>query len=273
MSNVKLQIKGVIRFSYLAEGGFAISKFGEAEVRKLLYDPARLLRRFALFKNLTLHSLKLQTHADFKVGLLIGDDFPQDAKDDLVDLLTDLPQAQLIQLPRMVHYRALRISFEQLGDDPDATHTATFRLDDDDAIHKGWLNHIATLAPQLIAVRRKNAPFVMVSNHGFYLDGVDPECPVSEWYEKSPASVGTTLIAPRDDWENVYKRNHRRLGEYHDCYSETMHPMFIRSVHMDNDSHALASGRQGALPKDEIEEHLRQGFGHSFDSLRKISVS
>jgi hypothetical protein len=135
VSEVKLQIKGLIRFSYLSEGGFALSKLGHDAVQKILYDPERLMRRFALFEHLTLRSLQLQTNADFRVGILIGESFPRYARDHLENLLSNVPQAQIIQLPHMVHYRAIRVGFEELGNNPAATHTATFRLDDDDALH------------------------------------------------------------------------------------------------------------------------------------------
>ena len=76
----KLQIKGLIRFSYLSENGFAKSEQGMTEMREMLYDPARLDRRFALFERLALHSLALQDDQDFKVAVLIGDSFPDAAR-------------------------------------------------------------------------------------------------------------------------------------------------------------------------------------------------
>ena len=269
----KLQIKGLIRFSYLTEGGFAISEQGEEVARKTIYDPDRLLRRFALFENLTLRSLKLQSNPAFRMGILIGDDFPRDAAHHLATLLADVPQARIIRLPRMVHYRATRIAFEKMGDDPEATHTATLRLDDDDAIHKDWMAHIARLAPALSDARGHDAPLVIAANRGFYFDLNNPQNPVSEWYEKQPISVGTTLIAPRGTPENIYLRNHRKLGQFYDCFTSVSEPMFVRAVHQDNDSHALSSGHQGKMRGPQIEEHLRTGFGLSIEDLRQTHVA
>ncbi len=269
----KLQIKALIRFSYLAEGGFAISEQGEDSARAALYDPDRLNRRFALFEALTLRSLRLQTNQDFRVGVLIGKDFPGAAARRLALLLADVPQAQIIRLPRMVHYRATRIAFEKMGDDPAATHTATLRLDDDDALHKSWIDRITQLAPGLAAARWHDAPIVVAANRGLYFDTRNTQDPVSEWFEKMPISAGTTLITPRKIWENVFLRNHRRLAEFYDCYSDVSTPMFLRSVHLDNDSHARPSGHQGRLTTEEIEEVLRDGFGLSFDDLRQINVA
>lgn len=269
----KLQIKGLIRFSYLTEGGFAISEQGEEIARKTIYDPDRLLRRFALFENLTLRSLKLQTNQAFQIGVLIGDDFPRDAAHHLATLLADVPQARIIRLPRMVHYRATRIAFEKMGDDPEATHSATLRLDDDDAIHKDWMAHIARLAPVLNGARGHDGPLVIAPNRGFYFDLANPQNPVSEWYEKQPISVGATLVARRDVRENIYLRNHRKLAEFYDCFSSVTEPMFLRSVHEDNDSHARSSGHQGKMKATEIEKQLHTGFGLSFENLRQTHVT
>ena len=65
----KVQIKGLIRFSYLSENGFAKSKQGVEKMRKMLYDPARLERRFAWFEKLAFHTLTLQDDTDFSVAI------------------------------------------------------------------------------------------------------------------------------------------------------------------------------------------------------------
>ena len=51
------QIVGVCRFSYLGAGGFEASKLDDAALMDLLYDPARMARRFAFFEKLCLPSL------------------------------------------------------------------------------------------------------------------------------------------------------------------------------------------------------------------------
>ncbi len=266
----KVQIKGLVRFSYLGEGGFAMSEKGLDAVRDILYDPVRLERRFAFFERLALHSLRNQRDEDFKVGVLIGDSFPQAARDRLEHLLSDVPQAQIIALPQLVHFNAIKLAFAEIGDDPDATHTATFRLDDDDAMHRMTTRRIRRLSQSLLAIRDEKTPFALAFNRGFYLDVGNQKQPITEWYEKTPLGVGLALVAPKDDAENVFRRNHRKLGEYYDCFTEIERPMFIRSVHADNDSGAAATGRKGELRKREIIRHLKRGFGMTLDDLRNV---
>ncbi|MGB3243999.1 MAG: glycosyltransferase [Sulfitobacter sp.] len=269
----KTQIKGIIRFSYLSESGYAMSTKGIDAVRDIIYDPDRLARRFLLFERLALHSVKLQHNADFKVGVLVGDTLPGDAKAHLKALVKDVPQMQIVTLPVLPIAHALKRAFKALGDDPDATHTATFRLDDDDAMHRLTTDRIAKLADALLAIRNAKVPFAIAFNRGFYLDPAQGEQFLSEWYEKTPLGIGLTLVTPVDARINVYRRNHRRLGEYFDCHTEIGRPMYIRSVHEDNDSAAKPTGRKGELSAEEVERALWRGFGLTLDDLKVLNVS
>ena len=268
--NFKLQIKGLVRFSYPSVGGFAISSVGPEKLKETLYDPARLERRFRLFEHLALHSLALQDEDDFRVGILVGDSFPAAARDRLAGLIADFPQAQIISLPEMGHIQAINAAYAALTDDPEATHTATFRLDDDDAMHRSTTRRIAELAGALTAARDPARPLALAFNRGFYWDAANAQEPLTERYENTPLGVGLALVAPVADTTNVFRRNHRKLGQFYDCYTEVERPMFIRSVHQDNDSAAKATGRQGTLTARGIAKHLRSGFAMTPDHLKEI---
>ena len=73
----KVQIKALIRFSYLSEGGFSISNMARGDLENYLYNPERLEKRFHLFENLTLPSLIRQTDENFKLGILVASSFPE----------------------------------------------------------------------------------------------------------------------------------------------------------------------------------------------------
>ena len=266
----KVQIKGLVRFSYLSKNGFAISDKGQEAVRDILYAPDRLDRRFALFERLALRSIVNQRDEHFKVGILIGDDFPEAARQRLEGMVADVPQAQIVSLPQMIHYTAIKRAFAAMADEPEATHTATFRLDDDDAIHRLTTRRVRQLATSLLAIRDRKVPFALAFNRGFYLEVGNRQKPISEWYEKTPLGVGLALVAPKEATVNVFRRNHRKLGEYFDCFTEIERPMFIRSVHPDNDSAAEPTGRKGTLDEDGILRVLRRGFGLSLDELRNV---
>jgi hypothetical protein len=268
--NFKLQIKGLVRFSYPSVGGFAISSVGPEKLEETLYDADRLERRFRLFEHLALHSLALQDEDDFRVGILIGDSFPAAARDRLAALVDDFPQARIIVLPAMGHIQAVNAAFAAMTDNPDATHTATFRLDDDDAMHRTTTRRIAELAPVLTAARDPKRPLAIAFNRGLYWDVGDAKEPLTERYENTPLGVGLALVTPVSETTNVFRRNHRKLGQFYDCYTEVDRPMFIRSVHQDNDSAAKATGRKGTMTRRAIAKHLRSGFGMTPDHLGDI---
>jgi len=269
----KVQMKGLIRFSYLSEGGYALSSKTPEEIRAILYDPDRLARRFQLFEALTLPSIRIQRNENYKLGVLVGECFPEDAKSHLKTLIADVPQIKLITLPYLPMPGAVRRAFDALGSDPQATHTATFRLDDDDAMHRMTTARIAKVATRLLAFRDREVPFGIGFNRGFYLDASKLRKPVSEWYEKTPLGIGLTLVAPVDMQVNIFRRNHRKLAEFYDCYTETSRPMYIRSVHQDNDSSAKSSGHRGEMTQDEITRSLKRGFGVRLEDLKALHVS
>ncbi|KAJ01550.1 hypothetical protein JQV19_00040 [Sulfitobacter mediterraneus] len=255
----RIQIKGLIRFSYLSENGFANSAQGIEKARATLYDPDRLERRFALFERLALHSLAIQDDPDFSVAILIGDSLPDAARQRLENLLVDFKQAHIVALPPMVHIQAVKQAFAALPDQAKATHIATFRQDDDDAMHRSTLARIRSLGGTLLQTRENKRPFVIGFNRGFYFDPSAPE-PITEWYERTPLGIGLAMIAAKGDPATIFRRNHRQLTEYYDCYTETTRPMFIRSVHQDNDSAASTTGRRGQLRPAGIRRNLREGF-------------
>lgn len=265
----RIQIKALIRFSYLSENGFANSAQGPEAVRALLYDRARLERRFAYFERLALHSLAIQDDPDFSVAVLIGVDFPTWARARLEDLLRDFRQARIVALPPMVHIQAVKQAYAALPEDASASHTATLRLDDDDAMHCQTTARVRQLGQAMLAVRETPRPFVIGFNRGFYFDP-QADQPITERFERTPLGVGLSLIAKKGDEATVFRRNHRQLTEYYDCYTEVTRPMFIRSVHQDNDSTASPTGRRGQLRPAGIRRTLREGFDLTLEMLEGL---
>ncbi|KHA51091.1 glycosyltransferase [Sulfitobacter geojensis] len=257
---LKAQIKGLMRFSYLSENGFAKSTQGMDAMREMLYDPARLSRRFKLFERLAFHTMSLQEDTDFTCAVLIGDSFPDKARAELEDIIRDFKPMQIVSLPPLVHIQAVKQAFNALPDDPSATHIATFRQDDDDAMHRSTTARIRAVADNLLQVRTDTKPFVIAFNRGLYLDPTS-ETPITEWYERAPLGIGLAMVTPKGDHATVFRRNHRNLMEYYDCYSEVARPMWIRSVHADNDSTAQPQGRAGALRPRGVRRVLADGFG------------
>lgn len=256
----KAQIKGLMRFSYPSRNGFAKSVSDLDDRRAVLYDPDRLKRRFYWFERLAFHTTALQDDGDFATALLIGECFPEIWRARLEEIVADCPQFQIVSLPPMVHIQAVKAAYNALPDDPTATHVATFRHDDDDGLHRSATARIRAVADSMLQVRADTKPFIIAFNRGLYLDP-KAERPLAEWYERAPLGIGLAMVTPKGDHATVFRRNHRNLVEYYDCYTEIGRPMWIRSVHADNDSSASPQGRAGALRPKGMKRVLWDGFG------------
>ncbi|MEW9922257.1 glycosyltransferase [Marimonas sp. MJW-29] len=269
MTTPRVQIKGLMRFSYLSENGFAKSAPDLSARAKVLYDPKRLERRFRLFERLAFHTMALQDDTDFTCAVLIGDSFPDTWRVRLEEIVAEFSPMRIVALPPMVHIQAVKSAYNALPDDPRATHIATFRQDDDDGMHRQTIARIRSVAEAMLPTRIDKKPFVIAFNRGLYLDP-DADRPITEWYERAPLGIGLAMVAPKGDHATVFRRNHRNLVEYYDCYTEVGRPMWIRSVHEDNDSSASPQGRAGTLRAKGIKRILWDGFGLTPEMLEGL---
>jgi hypothetical protein len=262
-------IKGVIRFAYPSDGGFANEFNSLTDHEAFLFDRARLERRFQLFEALTLRSLRNQTDPDYRVSVLTGEGLPHWALDRLNDGLADIPQADIVQLPRMNHYPATREAFERLPNE-DASHVAGFRLDDDDAMHSETVAKIRKIAVGMSDLSDLANPFAIGFNRGFFLRLDNSGNTIAEVRERAPIGIGLTLVVPVAQRSNIFRRNHRLLHQYYDCFTDASSPMFIRSVHVDNDSGAVSTGKSSNMSEREIDAALTSGFAIDLESLRAL---
>lgn len=265
----KAQLKGLMRFSYLSENGFAKSMDDLDAMRAMLYDEARLERRFRLFERLAFHTMARQDDGDYTCAVLIGECFPDTWRARLEDIVADYAPMRIVALPPMVHIQAVKAAYHALPDEDDATHIATFRLDDDDGLHRQATARIRAVADNALQVREDGKSFVIAFNRGLYFDP-EGDRMITEWFERAPLGIGLTMVTPKGDAATVFRRNHRNLVEYYDCYTEVGRPMWIRSVHEDNDSTAMPQGRQGTMRPRGITRLLWDGFGLTHDMLKDI---
>lgn len=261
----KNQTVGLIRFSYVAKGGFAKTFESDEEAQEFLYDPARLERRFELFEKMCLPSLLGQSDPDFTCVVLTGDSLPGPARKRLQEHMGKLADGRLISLPPKPHYGAMKNALRKV-DIGEATHRTTFRLDDDDALDTGYVARLKTRAAQLKDMAG-GEPVAIAFNHGFYVRKEPSGNKIFDATERTPLSVGTALVCPADHPDNVYARNHRFLPQFFDTYSDVRTPSWVRTIHQDNDSDPFINGRSGDMAADEIAEALKKGFAQSYGAL------
>jgi hypothetical protein len=257
------RIVGLVRFSYPSIGGFA---HASPDPARFLYDPARLDRRFRLFEALCLPALRAQTDPDFDIVFLVGKDMPSAARKRLDAALSPLRRAQVVALPALQHYPALRQAYGAVEIGSAETLT-TFRLDDDDALACDYIARLRALSVGLTGLCPPEAPLTLSFHRGFLLH---PDGGLSEVVEKLPPASGSAMIAPSGHRDNIYRRNHRLLPQFFSHFSDAGRPAFLRSIHEDNDSSPHASGLSTPLAPQEAAAALGEAFPFALDSLRGL---
>lgn len=267
---MRIQVVVVIRFSYVADGGFRLSRDGLKAVRATLYAPDRLERRFRLFEALTLRSLLGQTDPDFTLAVLIGDDFPADDRARLAQLIAPMRDARIVELPPHNNYKSTKRAIEACRR-PEATHILSVRLDDDDALGRDVIKAQKRIGPVIASAGPADAPAVICFNNGLFLELSEQGNRIYGVIEKLPLGIGMGMIAPADARPTIFSTDHRQVHTRWNTYTEALTPRFIRSVHRDNDSSALVSGKQIDYTTDQIKAVLNRHFCHDRATLLALA--
>ena len=255
------QIVGLIRFSYPATDGFAVSHMPEDALLELLHDPARLAARFAYLETLALPSLAAQTDGDFTCVVLAGTALPAAWKDRLRALPDRFPFVRPVFLDRMGAYAAARKGFRRAVR-PGADRVTGFRMDDDDAVAVDYVARTRDRAGRLIAAGLADAPLCLAFTRGLYLDLRTPDDPFHRVSEGQAASLACAMVTGPEMATCVYRYNHRRIAAFVPTYLEPGEAdMFLRTRHGWNDSGRVTPPHATAVPTGQGAALLRDRFG------------
>ena len=131
----------------------------------MIYAADRMERRFQLFEDFALRSLKYQTDQDFKCVFLITTAFPKHYRERLEDLVAGWPAGVIIDKPFMPQFRAIRMCYEMMEEDGCDWYTS-FRLDDDDMLDQQFIERVRGRAVGAARVVDDGAPVVLSFNRG-----------------------------------------------------------------------------------------------------------
>lgn len=271
ISDIRNQVIGLIRFSIVTEGEFYPGFGSTDDLERFIFDPARLERRFEWFERLCLPSLVNQTDPDFLCVLLIGEAMP-DAYKERILKLSDLADALVVmEMPRDYHYSGIKKALNFIPKDG-YTHRTTFRLDDDDAVDLEFIARLKGLVPKALDACGIYNPTAIAFNRGFYLEMREDKNVIWAQAERTPMSIGTALVTPVSNPENIYQFNHRQLNQYHNAVTDARTYGWIRTVHQDNKSEPKRTGMKIELSNKEIDEILREKFGVKLGDLRHLKI-
>ena len=255
------QIVGVIRFSYPATSGFAASRLGAGALEAMLYESARLERRFAMLEGITLPSLAAQTNGAFTCVILTGRSLPAAARDRLEALCARHPFLDLCVLKANDPLTSARRAFRKAVH-ADSTHVTGFRLDDDDAVAKDYVARVRARSDALLAGGFADGPIAHAFTRGLYWDLRAAERPFHAFREAYAPSAACAMITAASLRTCIYRYNHRRLGSFVPTFLEPGDaPMFVRTLHDTNDSGRTVPPHAEALETSRGLAVLTDRFG------------
>lgn len=265
-SAAPVQAIGLCRFSWPGLGCFQTRHETLEARRAALYRPDRLALRLRLFEALTLPSLAAQTDPDFTLGVLIGPDLPDWARDRLQAALARLPQARLVIRPPGPHRAVLREVAAGLRHSRGAA-TAQFRLDDDDAVGRPFVARLRAVAAAQSGLAETRGYFGVD-----FIAGWEAE-PGPEGLRAAPVlgaglGVAQALVTAPGSARAVFDFAHHKMARFMAVASLPDADMFLRGLHATNDSRP----RRAALPLLDAagEAHLHAAFGIDADRIRAL---
>lgn len=265
------QIVGVCRFSYLGLGGFEASKLETEALADMLYDQARMMRRFAFFENLCLPSLAAQTDGDFTLVVLIGTSMPVRFRKRLKGLAETYPFLRICALEPNGPLNATRRAFRR-GTRDGADFVTGFRIDDDDAVAVDYIARTRTVSDQLIRMGWADAdhPAVIAFHRGIYWDMTDRDQPFHDFREIGPLGLASAMVTVPDSQSNIFRWNHRRLAAHARLWSDPSDTMFLRTLHQHNDSGRTIPPGAEPIPKPRAKTLLSERFGLDPDDVMSL---
>jgi hypothetical protein len=236
MSEKNVRVYGYMRFSYAGRSDARASKNkdGFEAVVAELYEKRRMERRFLLFENLCLPSLKAQTNPDFKLVILTSDIMPEVYKRRLAEVTADIPQIEILFSSSAEHVtHVLNPYMETILEGIDVP-TAHFRLDDDDALCRTMVARIESSLELSKMVRIVTFP------NGLYL--THQEGTSYLLHEHFPfASMGFAMLNPPGVIQNPFQCAHVTVQRNFTTFSDPTPASYIHSAHESSETRRLQS--------------------------------
>ena len=265
-----MQVIGICRFSYPAAGGFQVEHDDIAARRDYLYAPDRMAHRFATFETITLPAIAAQTDPDFTFAVIIGTDLPGPMQDRLFAACDAVPQVRITALePGLRHRPAMKDLALSLRDDP-AAPCLQFRLDDDDAVGRGFVAGLRETAEDTRGLWQRHGLAGIDFNHGWLLRP-DATGLAAGARVLTCASAGLGIVIPAGDGRGVFNFAHNRLPQVMPVVTRPDPDMFLRGHNDHNDSRQGRHVRPEPLdPLDAATEaRLETAFGIDCAAIRR----
>jgi hypothetical protein len=264
-----MQVIGLCRFSYPAIGGFQVEHDTPQERLSYLYAPERMEERFRTFETLTLPPLRAQTDPDFTLLIVIGDSLPARWRDRLMDLVADLPQAVVHSYPPGPHRQVMQKAINAVRLDVQDP-CLQFRMDDDDAVAKVYVERLRAAAHDLRKLSRSHRHIAIDFNQGFIArpgPGGLEVAPTNQPY----TTAALALMFKPSVKLSVMNFAHAKVAQNMPTVTFTGEDMLVRGHNDFNDSRQKPGVKPVRLkPLDARgEAHFRDVFDIDADAVRR----
>lgn len=264
-----MQVIGLCRFSYPAEGGFQVEHDRIEDRIAYLYSPARMEERFRHFETICLPGLKAQTDPDFLFVILTGDSLPDVYMTRLQSLVADMPQARVVALPPEPHRQICKTVINAHREPGEIC--LQFRHDDDDAVGIAFVERLREAARDVAPLIDKHPMVGFDWNRGFVArpgpDGIAAEPIVRPYW-----GVAQAMAARPDAHLSIMNFGHDRLNQRMPTVTFTEEEMFVRGHNDHNDSRQKAGVKPVHLPllDAEGETWMKRLFAIDADHVRRV---
>lgn len=263
-----MRVIGICRFSYPALGGFKRMHETVEAREAYLYDPERMALRFRHFEALTLPSIAAQSDGDFTFLIVTGESLPAPWRDRLHDVTAAVPQVRILPCPPMRHRIAMQAAIkEELG--ADETESLQFRLDDDDAIGRGFVQGLRWFARGTAKMRRKWRHVAFEYNRGYSVRlsarGIEAEEVITPFW-----ACGLAVLFRAGDPRTVMNFAHHKLHHEMPTLINPAPPMYLRAHHDDNDTGDAQTPKRLRPLDDDLRDRFRREFNVDEDRVKAL---
>ncbi len=217
-------ITGYCRFSWfgVSDTGREISDLETA--KSTLWHPERMAVRFHLFEKITLPSIVSQTDQDFKLILLISDEFPDIYRDRLEKAVDGRNNIEISSTAQTDIGRALRQHIEESVDSADKS--LHFRIDDDDALSSCYISKLRHIKEQT-----NLAEGTAISFPKGVVSFLDQDVAKHAPYLKPYIAQGLAFVVGSTYRRNPFQVQHRRVGQRQPSYVDPTFCAFQYTLH------------------------------------------
>lgn len=238
---MRVQMLGLCRFSYLGGRGFQVAHDSIDQRRAFLYAPERLARRWFWFENVALPAWRAQKDDDFTLVLMTGADLPEPYLARLRDLAGDLPQLRLALVPPMERHIDACMAAVAPHIEAGADVVGHFRHDDDDAVAVDFIRDARRDFAKARGLWQQNRRLSCDYARGVVLRA-GPQSLTAETRIIHNASAALVVHLPPDAGRCILHFPHFKVNLSMPGVTLAAKPMFLRSLHEDNDSGAVGAG-------------------------------